>query len=430
MRIKKISFKNFRLFENLEIEFPEENFIVLIGSNGSGKTTILDGIAKCLEHFVGILTTVGENGHNIYSSLSEEDIRLGNQTTTIDVDLESFENVFSFQSSKNRNLAGTAYKIQDEKLLKEKRKKIESGEIKTYPVLGYLDINRSANIKKIIRPNILSPLLSEVYDTITLDMSNFSFVNDWYVAASTEESFIRSNERKLDFELDSLKHIRQAFLKFTNHLDTHFEKVNVQIREGLPYQPESKSTFFFGINKGDTVLNFNQLSSGEKSIINIVFSIAQKLIKANRSSENPLDGKGLILIDEIDLHLHPSWQVKIVKALKTTFPNVQFIVTTHSPLVLSGVRKEEIISLTAEGVIPNDEIPDIYGASAEEIYDKLLFSDAQIAEYKEDKRKIDDAIILGKYDDAERLITDLKLKIKSSPKWLLDYKRRVAFAKA
>ncbi|MBK8512964.1 MAG: AAA family ATPase [Saprospiraceae bacterium] len=273
MRIKKISFKNFRLFENLEIEFPEENFIVLIGSNGSGKTTILDGIAKCLEHFVGILTTVGENGHNIYSSLSEEDIRLGNQTTTIDVDLESFENVFSFQSSKNRNLAGTAYKIQDEKLLKEKRKKIESGEIKTYPVLGYLDINRSANIKKINRPNILSPLLSEVYDTITLDMSNFSFVNDWYVAASTEESFIRSNERKLDFELDSLKHIRQAFLKFTNHLDTHFEKVNVQIREGLPYQPESKSTFFFGINKGDTVLNFNQLSSGEKSIINIVFPL-------------------------------------------------------------------------------------------------------------------------------------------------------------
>ncbi|MBK7436993.1 MAG: hypothetical protein IPI77_09305 [Saprospiraceae bacterium] len=111
--------------------------------------------------------------------------------------------------------------------------------------MGYLDINRSANIKKINRPNILSPLLSEVYDTITLDMSNFSFVNDWYVAASTEESFIRSNERKLDFELDSLKHIRQAFLKFTNHLDTHFEKVNVQIREGLPYQPESKSTFFW-----------------------------------------------------------------------------------------------------------------------------------------------------------------------------------------
>lgn len=428
MRIKKISFKNFRLFENLEIEFPEENFIVLIGSNGSGKTTILDGIAKCLEHFVGILTTVGENGHNIYSSLSEEDIRLGNQTTTIDVDLESFENVFSFQSSKNRNLAGTAYKIHDEKLLKEKRKKIESGEIKTYPVLGYLDINRSANIKKINRPNILSPLLSEVYDTITLDMSNFSFVNDWYVAASTEESFIRSNERKLDFELDSLKHIRQAFLKFTNHLDTHFEKVNVQIREGLPYQPESKSTFFFGINKGDTVLNFNQLSSGEKSIINIVFSIAQKLIKADRSSENPLDGKGLILIDEIDLHLHPSWQVKIVKALKTTFPNVQFIVTTHSPLVLSSVKRGEIIALSNGGVSPYDKIPNKEGATANEILEKVYFAPIQNEDVIPYRKNLDQLILEENYEEAEKLIAKMKDKFSISD-WITDYEHIVAFSK-
>lgn len=427
MRLKKISFKNFRLFENFELEFPDENFIVLIGRNGSGKSTILDGIAKCLEHFVVVLTSTNENGHNIRNSLSEQDIRLGNQTTTIDASLEAFEKVFSFQSSKNKNLAGTAYEIHDKKILLEKRKRIESGEIKAYPVLGYLDINRTDSMRQIEKPN-LSLLLSEVYDTLALNISNFSFVNDWYVAASTEESFIRSNERKLDFELESLKHIRQSFLKFSTHLDTQFEKVNIQIREEIPYLRESMPSFFFGINKGETVLNFNQLSSGEKSIINIVFSIAQKLIKANRSSKNPLDGKGLILIDEIDLHLHPSWQAQIVKALKATFPNVQFIVTTHSPLILSGVRKKEIIMLNSDGKLtPEDKFPNLFGATANEIYKKIMFSVERNPEVGSIIKELDDLILREKFEEAEKLLSQAK-KQYSTEDWK-DYEQILAFSK-
>ncbi|MBK7436994.1 MAG: AAA family ATPase [Saprospiraceae bacterium] len=104
----------------------------------------------------------------------------------------------------------------------------------------------------------------------------------------------------------------------------------------------------------------------------MLFFHCSKINQSKSSSENPLDGKA-ILIDEIDLHLHPSWQVKIVKALKTTFPNVQFIVTTHSPLVLSSVKRGEIIALSNGGVSPYDKIPNKEGGCKRNIRKSLLY---------------------------------------------------------
>ena len=100
MKLKKIKFSNFRLFENLEIEFPDENFIVLIGGNGVGKTTILEGIARCIEHFVGIMTSALPKGHNIDTFLSDLDIKIGKITT-----LEKKYNAYrASRNLKNRNI--------------------------------------------------------------------------------------------------------------------------------------------------------------------------------------------------------------------------------------------------------------------------------------------------------------------------------------
>lgn len=67
--------------------------------------------------------------------------------------------------------------------------------------------------------------------------------------------------------------------------------------------------------------------------------LARKLAIANPSRENPLEGEGVVLIDEVDLHLHPSWQGRMMPLFRT-FPNIQFIVTTHSPKVLSEIKDE------------------------------------------------------------------------------------------
>ncbi|WP_309143275.1 AAA family ATPase [Nostoc sp. CHAB 5836] len=106
------------------------------------------------------------------------------------------------------------------------------------------------------------------------------------------------------------------------------------------------------IKQGEELI-VNQLSDGEKCLLAMVGDLARRLAIANPSLPDPLQGSGVVLIDEIELHLHPKWQREIIPALTRTFPNCQFIVTTHSPQVISQVKPEGIYILekTDEGVV-------------------------------------------------------------------------------
>jgi predicted ATP-binding protein involved in virulence len=99
------------------------------------------------------------------------------------------------------------------------------------------------------------------------------------------------------------------------------------------------------ITKQGQELIINQLSDGEKCLLAMVGDLARRLAIANPSLPDPLQGSGVVLIDEIELHLHPKWQREIIPALTRTFPNCQFIVTTHSPQVISQVKPEGIYIL-------------------------------------------------------------------------------------
>ena len=89
------------------------------------------------------------------------------------------------------------------------------------------------------------------------------------------------------------------------------------------------------IDKENISLNVSQMSDGEKCTLALLGDLARRLALANPMKENPLLGEGIVLIDEVELHMHPSWQRKVLYTLKETFPNIQFIVTTHSPIILS-----------------------------------------------------------------------------------------------
>ena len=90
--------------------------------------------------------------------------------------------------------------------------------------------------------------------------------------------------------------------------------------------------------KDGEVFNIEQLSDGEKSLIAMIGDLARRLSIANPGVREPLHGRGIVLIDEVELHLHPAWQRDILPRLMNTFPNVQFMVTTHSPLVLAQLN--------------------------------------------------------------------------------------------
>lgn len=91
------------------------------------------------------------------------------------------------------------------------------------------------------------------------------------------------------------------------------------------------------VNKGSLTISVDLLSDGEKCTLALIGDLARRIALANPNRDNPLDGEGIVLIDEIELHMHPSWQRRVLGVLKRVFPNIQFIVTTHSPQILGEV---------------------------------------------------------------------------------------------
>lgn len=165
------------------------------------------------------------------------------------------------------------------------------------------------------------------------------------------------------------------------------------------------------INKNDMVLNFSTLSDGEKGIITLFADIARRLAIANENLDNPLEGDGIILIDEIEMHLHPSWQRKVCRALKETFPNCQFIITTHSPQVLGELQPNEIRILdnfnvykpdSSFGLTSNDILDEVMDVNGD---DKILSRNSEIASKLSELSRL---VETEKFEDAKRLINHIE----------------------
>lgn len=97
----------------------------------------------------------------------------------------------------------------------------------------------------------------------------------------------------------------------------------------------------FVISKHNMKFDFKDLSDGEKAYLTLVSDIARKMAMCHPMLNNPLDGDGIVLIDEIDLHLHPTWQREVIGKLRNTFVNCQFILTTHSPHIVSSISPND-----------------------------------------------------------------------------------------
>lgn len=143
-------------------------------------------------------------------------------------------------------------------------------------------------------------------------------------------------------------------IKFLNEFsDNNFSNLYLETIE-LPKQNifDFRTEDILIIEKDKNRININNLSSGEKLLLQLLADISRRLTLANPSLDNPLEGTGIVLIDEIELHLHPKWQRNIIPALTKTFPNVQFIVTTHSPQVLSYVPNGSVFAIENGQVHP------------------------------------------------------------------------------
>jgi predicted ATP-binding protein involved in virulence len=176
---------------------------------------------------------------------------------------------------------------------------------------------------------------------------------------------------------------------------------------------EERPFLRFTVEKDGIPLALNQLSDGERGILAVLFDITRRLAIANPDSEDPVaDGKAIVLIDEIELHLHPSWQRRVMKRLAETFAGCQFIVTTHAPLVLGEVEGRCIRFLfRQDGRVTSWTPPYSLGWDSNRILEQLMdvsSRDPSIAEkltelFREiDRERLTDA--KGMIDALERVL--------------------------
>ena len=125
---------------------------------------------------------------------------------------------------------------------------------------------------------------------------------------------------------------------------------------------------------GSETLEIDQLSGGQRAVLALAGDLASRMAQANPHLDDPLTSEAIVLIDEVELHLHPSWQQRILTDLRRTFPNTQFIVSTHSPQVLTTVEPEHVVELAREDgrIVAGSAGGWTYGAEAGDVLSVVM----------------------------------------------------------
>ncbi len=377
MKIKKIELRNFRLFKEKNIEFPDSNMIVLIGGNGTGKTAILDAIATFLSQFVEYtyqyyaLTQEQAKTQEVSIELAKEISKFmtaAYEALGIGIRMlpdESYrfsekdmhngqifsENMLFIETESNNILELTA-SFDNEGSLKTQRgyweykkilieKLLENHEL-SLPLLLYHPTDRVSPkniIEQAQQENKFSlPQLNAYKNAFQPNKTNLKDWIIWYKEQDYEESKLGRREKNYAKTIPALDNVRKVFETFFTTLGgMPFRILEAITKNGI-------TTLL--ILKNNEELSLEQLSSGERALLSMIVDIASRLATLNPLlGKEAYKGNGIVLIDEIELHLHPKWQRLVLPALKATFPNVQFIVTTHSPFIVQSLEKDEIINL-------------------------------------------------------------------------------------
>lgn len=356
MDIKNFQLHNIGQFEKLDIDLaPTEtvksNVTIFIGNNGSGKTSILKSLATSLSWLVARIRTERGSG----SPIPELVIRNGSSFGSSNIEIESEKNdsmnPFSKTTQKyNWTIARTKkrYKSQQKSVLEGAtdladmfRFDYAHDSTTSFPLIAFYSVERVVvDIPLKIRTKHTFEQLDGYDNSLTWGV-DFRRFFEWFREREdkeNEDTFPESLLNKVDPDSDAYKILQDINARAK---DRQLNAVRTAIKEFMPDFDNlciKRYPLRMSVDKDGESLNVMQLSQGEKSLMALVGDIARRLAVMNPALENPLHGDGIVLIDEVDMHLHPQWQRQIVDRLSNTFPNCQFILTTHSPLVISDPK--------------------------------------------------------------------------------------------
>ena len=350
MRVLRLKLEEFRGFEKLDLTF-EQDVTVLVGANGSGKTTVLDALAQLMAGaLIGQPTSI------------QADQREGSppDSTVVTADLTRGDQRFTLQ-----------LKASPQPALVSSVPQLDVGP-PPFPVFIYYSVARAAvdTTPGSTNPGNWEP--SQTWNPSDkkhamlsrhFALEQFSAFFHWFrEREDLENEDRRENQSHRDPQLQAVRDAVQAVLPGYSRPRVRRPRFDGTNGSGVPS---------FVIDKGEQTLAFSQLSTGERAMVALVADIARRAAIAG-PNRRPFEAEGVVLVDEIDLHIHPSWQAVIITRLRETFPNIQFIVATHSAIVLSRVETRSVRILDkfqvfspafpTEGRDPNALISEVFNA--------------------------------------------------------------------
>lgn len=404
MKIKNIKLKNFRCFEELVIEL-NERCNVIVGVNGAGKSTILDALAISIGTYFAKIPTA-------YSlPIQKEDVLRKSYLTGSIISTEyQFPVVISTEGIANgefiewsRELNG----LKNKTTVKNASNLIEVGHIQqqniqngvtdtTLPIFAYYGTGRLYKKKnnRITKLGIKkSSRLDGYTDALSLGTNEKQLLR-WF----EDMTLIKIQE---DREIPELKTVKTAIEKC-------FEIGNKDVTDvSINYSVKSKDIeVSYRKNNEIEKLPLHMFSDGIRITLTMVADIATRMAKLNpQLLDNVLETPGVILIDEIDMHLHPSWQSRIITSLLETFTNIQIITTTHSPIVISNIKSEYL------RILKNNEIMNPstnYNRELDDIVNNIMETDYRPEEVRNLINQINQNIDNEELEEAKELLDNLK----------------------
>lgn len=411
MRIDRLDIENFKGFRKQHIELHPQ-FTLLVGENGSGKTSVLDALAIAAAIWLVEPpdSSLENSGRNILST----EIRLeptirGDRTQFIEQTPVVIRAVGQIGEHKNVSWArqiresGKRTSNADAKdaleYVKEIYQRDSAGERVICPVLAYYGAGRAwlpsneriPGESKVERP---TRRWASFYDCFN-ERIRFAELRRWFHRETTAAGS-RGGSMRPGFEA-----VRQAILHCVPDAD------------GVWFDPDREQIVF---SIQGNAQPFDNLSAGQRMMLALIADLAIKAVTQNAfllppdelgAADKPLprvlqQAPGLVLIDELDVHLHPKWQRRVAADLKRTFPSIQFVATSHSPQVVGEVMPDEIRLLDEQVTVPNHS----FGIDSSRVLEEIMDAKPRNASLDSLLRRVFELIDKEDFEAAKQLLPE------------------------
>lgn len=373
MKLKKLELYNFRSFESLEIEF-HNNLTVIVGVNGAGKTSILEAAATAVGTMFVAFSDLTSRRIDKTDALikafplgSTEDIQT-QYPVSITAEGTIDKKTDRWTRSLNSNNGNTT--IKDAKFVTNIAnhyiKSIQKGDVPLQlPIIAYYGTSRLWDYHREKKSDTFKTnTRTNGYIDCLDGTANVKLMMNWFKKATIEKYQRQEEHRGSIPELDAVYlAMETCFTAATGYKD-------VKVKYNL--NSNDLDVYYTDNSELRTKIPLNQLSDGYKGTISLIADIAYRMAILNpQLLENVLsETEGIILIDEIDLHLHPSWQQRIVQDLTSIFPKVQFIVSTHAPAVINSVQSENLVIIKNNEAMLLDQ--EVYGKDVKSVLNEIM----------------------------------------------------------